>query len=261
ALAQQTTVALTAQEARGIFALPPLAGPVLASLGHHARKAMDRIRRTMTAPAAAASPGPEKAPAGLSGTGRSGISGLEGALALSMLVLAILPGLWALWSPATPQASAQALPAVLEAASGGREEAGPAPRSSPRSPSAAGDRKSRTASRSAANDAAGRKGAPVQASARKATQGVPPGGASSPRTRPMPAPRGARSEPTMTDAERARSVWAPKGGATPPVETAAAQDGTIASLSSPMSREPLTRRPLDVPPPTGFVVIDVRSLV
>ena len=28
-----------------------------------------------------------------------------------------------------------------------------------------------------------------------------------------------------------------------------------------MSREPLTRRPLDVPPPTGFVVIDVRSLV
>lgn len=255
AFAQQSTIALSAHDARRVFALPPLAVSV-ASIGQSARATMDRIRRAMAAPSGVKHY--ENAmPAMASGTGQSGISALEGLFAVTMLVLAILPGLWALWSPASPQASALGLTAMSEAARGntGDADTAVAGRTAPSS----ADRGSRARSRSRSKTASSRPGTSPSSASRKTLRTVSPGTSAAPKS--AAARSATRSGTPGSDAVHVRTGEPPKVSTPATDPTAASPDETtLASLAAPMSREPPARPP-EVPRPIGILLIDARSLV
>lgn len=292
-LVLQSTVALRADEASRAFALPSASGNPLASWGDAARATMRRVRRaaarvwqdsgaardqlaggpSSSAREARASSegqtGAAQAGSPNGGEGRGGRGGrirpLEAAFALTMLVLAILPGLWALWTPGTPEASAQSVTTDLDAdRDGSTDEAPPAgtafDEGSRRSRSASASREAlgRASSRNGGKGSSGATATSPASAGRK----TPATGASGANVSAKTATGRPQRGSAATDAARARAAWTPRGGAAPApnADSAGAQEGNLASLATPMSRDPLART-YEASRGSGFLVIDARSLV
>ena len=277
-LSQQATVALRSHEAAHAFALPSTPDALIASWTATARAMRDRFVGWASRAFGGDGAGAQRMGAGVSsptsssanslpasakpsrafleiGRRGTGIRPLEGAFALTMLVLAILPGLWALWSPSSPQASAQGVTRTATPESTGYPglDAAAAPSSGQETPPPA---TSGSASRRT------EKGRPVATrplpAGKKPAVAAPGSGAGSDRG----AARASRGAASTTDAARARASWAPRGVVAAPAESGATpQEGPLASLASPMSRDPLASRKLEASRASGYLLIDARSLV